>query len=202
VVFTSDGSRNKGVYSRIGEANAVLGELYCSVVLKRELAKTAKLSVFKSVFVSILTCGQESYVTTERILSKEQTAEMGYLRRVLGVTFVTKSTGLKSVKPRCQASFSNREILAMLVRPCVQNDPGKYGELSPSGYSLYTHGKAALIRPRTKWRDYISDLSWSRLGVEPAELSEIGVDREVFRVILEFCCPRDSPQRKCGHENE
>jgi len=65
-------------------------ELYCSVVTKRELPKNAKLSVSKSVFVPILTCGHESQVTTERILSKEQTAEMGYLRRVLGVTLHDK----------------------------------------------------------------------------------------------------------------
>jgi len=29
----------------------------------------------------------------------------------------------------------------------------------------------------------ISDLVWSRLGVEQAELSEIAVDREVFQVL-------------------
>jgi len=52
----------------------------------------------------------------------------------------------------------------------------------------------------TRWRDNISDLAWSRLGVEPAEISEIAVDREVFRVLL-GCCPRDSPQRKSGHKN-
>jgi len=34
------------------------------------------------------------------------------------------------------------------------------------------------------WRDYISNPAWSRLGVEPAEISEIAVDREVFRVLL------------------
>jgi len=39
--------------------------------------------------------------------------------------------------------------------------------------------------------DYISDLAWSRLGVEPAELSEIAENREVLRV-LQACCPRDS----------
>jgi len=60
VVFTSDGSRNKGIDTRIDEANAVLRVLYCSVVTKRELSKKAKLSVFKSVFVPILTCGPES----------------------------------------------------------------------------------------------------------------------------------------------
>jgi len=71
VVFTSDGSRNKEIDTRKGKANAVLREFYWSVVAKRELSKTAMLSVFKSVFVPILTCGHESSVMIERILRKE-----------------------------------------------------------------------------------------------------------------------------------
>jgi len=61
----------------------------------------------------------------------------------------------------------------MLVRPCVQNVPGKIGEVSPSGYSLH---------PRKSGPKYISNLAWSRLGVEPAELSVIAVDREQERI--------------------
>jgi len=57
VVFTSDGSRNKEIETRIGKVNAVLRHLYCSVVTKLDLSKTGKLSVFKSVFAPILTCG-------------------------------------------------------------------------------------------------------------------------------------------------
>ena len=90
VVFTSDGSRNKELDTLIRTANEVLRELYCSMVTKRELSKTAKLLVFKSVFLQILTCGHESYVTTERILLKEQTAEIGYLRRALGAKRLDK----------------------------------------------------------------------------------------------------------------
>jgi len=60
VVFMSDRSWNKGIDTRSRIANAVLRELYCSVVTKRELSKTTKLSGFKSVFVPILTCGHES----------------------------------------------------------------------------------------------------------------------------------------------
>jgi len=60
VVFASDESRNKGIDTRIGKANAVMLELYCSVVTERELSKTATLSVFESVFAPILTCGHES----------------------------------------------------------------------------------------------------------------------------------------------
>ena len=60
MVFMSDGSWNKKIDTRIGEANSVLRELHCSVVTKRELSSTAEMPVFKSVFVPILTCGYES----------------------------------------------------------------------------------------------------------------------------------------------
>jgi len=45
---------------------------------------------------------------------------------------------------------------------------------------LATHtGKWPRGRPRTRGRDYISDLAWPRPDVDPAELSEIAVNREV-----------------------
>jgi len=53
----------------------------------------------------------------------------------------------------------------------------------------------------TSLNDYISDLAWSRLGVEPREVSEITTDREIFRDLLGLLSG-DSPQRKGGHENE
>ena len=65
---------------------------------------------------------------------------------------------------------------ATLVRPCNQN--GKIGGTSPAGY---THGKATQQRSS---KGQVQGLhlrpSLGRLGVEPAELCEIVVDREVF----------------------
>jgi len=55
-----------GIDTRIGKANAVLREFSRSVVTKRELSKTAKMSVFKSVFIPILTNGRGSWVMTEK----------------------------------------------------------------------------------------------------------------------------------------
>jgi len=88
-------------YSRVtefGTKGLILGfpkqaQFYVSFVVpwwKRELSKIAKFSVFKSIFVSILTCGHEPRVTTKRILSQEQVAEMGFLRRFQGVTLRDK----------------------------------------------------------------------------------------------------------------
>jgi len=50
--------------------------------------------------------------------------------------------------------------------------------------------------PRPRCSECISDLAWSRLGVEPAEPSEIAVDREVFQVLLGLLSPRPSPEEK------
>jgi len=54
VVFTSDRKRSKQADGWIANDNAVLHELYRSVVTKRE-SSIAKLSVFKSVFAPIPT---------------------------------------------------------------------------------------------------------------------------------------------------
>jgi len=50
--------------------------------------------------------------------------------------------------------------------------------------------------PRTtRWSDCISNLT-SHLGVEPAELSEIAVDREVFPILLRLLFLRPSLEKK------
>ena len=79
----------KSHYARC-PALQLLSNSLCGPLTKRELSKTVKLSVFRSVFVPILTCGHESLVTTERILSKERIAEIEYLRIVIGVTLRDK----------------------------------------------------------------------------------------------------------------
>jgi len=56
------------------------------VAPKREVSNTAKLSVFKSIFVPILTCGHKFWVMTERILIQVQSPKMRFLRRVHRVT--------------------------------------------------------------------------------------------------------------------
>jgi len=60
MVFKSDECRNKGIDTRIGKANAVLREFYCSVVTEQGLSNNANFSVFKSVFVPLLIYDHES----------------------------------------------------------------------------------------------------------------------------------------------
>ena len=52
--------------------------------------QTPQIYVFKSIIVPILTYDPESWVMTVIILSQVQAAEMGFLRRVDGVTLRDK----------------------------------------------------------------------------------------------------------------
>ena len=55
VSFASDGRQNSELDIRTGKASAVMHQLHRSVVLKRELCTKAKLYIFRSVYVPILT---------------------------------------------------------------------------------------------------------------------------------------------------
>ena len=54
-----DGRQDKELDTRIGKVCAAMRTLHYWVVMKRELSKKAKLSIFKAVFIPILSYGHE-----------------------------------------------------------------------------------------------------------------------------------------------
>ena len=86
VAFTSDGRQDEELDVRLGKATALMRALHHSAVIKRELSRKAKLSVFKSIFIPILTYGHESWVMAEKVRSQMQTSEMKFLEKIKGVT--------------------------------------------------------------------------------------------------------------------
>jgi len=74
--------------------------------------------------------------------------------------------------------WQSRDLSYFGSGACVQNVPGKICESSPVDSPT---GKWPRDQLRTRCSDYISHLARSCLCVEPAELSEIAVDRKVFR---------------------
>ena len=89
--FSSDGRQDNKLDKHIGKASPVTRQLYRSVVLKRELCTKAKLAVFRSVFVPIITYGHDCWVMTERMRSRVQAVEMGFLRKVRGLFLLDKA---------------------------------------------------------------------------------------------------------------
>ena len=90
VLFTSEGKMEREMDRRIGAASAVMRALYRSVVVKKELSRKAKLSIYRSIYVPTLTYGHELWVVTERTRSRIQAAKMSFLRRVAGLSLRDK----------------------------------------------------------------------------------------------------------------
>ncbi|KAK3561586.1 hypothetical protein QTP86_010664 [Hemibagrus guttatus] len=66
VLFTSEGRMDREFDRRIGAAAAVMRSMYRSVVVKKELSRKAKLSIYQSIYIPTLTYGHELWVMTER----------------------------------------------------------------------------------------------------------------------------------------
>ncbi|TWW73664.1 Insulin receptor [Takifugu flavidus] len=172
VLFTSEGRMEQEIDRRIGAASTVMRTLHRSVVVKRELSRKAKLSIYRSIFVPTLTYGHELWVMTERTRSRVQAAEMSFLRRVAGLSLrdrvrssaIREELGVESLLLRVERS--QMRWLGHLVRMPPGRLPGEVFRACPSG-------RRPPGRPRTRWRDYVSRLAWERLGIPPDELEEI-----------------------------
>ncbi|TWW73388.1 hypothetical protein D4764_15G0007820 [Takifugu flavidus] len=90
MLFMSEGRMEREIDRRIGAASAVMRALNRSIVVKKELSRKAKLSIYRSNYVPILTYGHQRWVMTERTRSQIQAAEMSFLRRVAGMSLRDK----------------------------------------------------------------------------------------------------------------
>ncbi|KAK3522749.1 hypothetical protein QTP86_032027, partial [Hemibagrus guttatus] len=177
VLFTSEGRMDREIDRRIGAAAAVMRSMYRSVVVKKELSRKAKLSIYQSIYVPTLTYGHELWVMTERVRSRIQAAEMSFLCSVAG----------RSLRDRVRSSVTWEELgveplllhiergqlrwLGHLFRMPPGCLPGEVFRACPTG-------KRPRGRPRTRWRDYVFRLAWECLGVPPEELKEVARERE------------------------
>ncbi len=100
-LFTSEGRMEWEIDRRIGAASAVMRSMYRSVMVKKELSRKAKLSIYRSIYVPTLTYGHELWVMTERTRSRIQAAKMSFfLRRVAG----------RSLRDRVRSSVTREEL--------------------------------------------------------------------------------------------
>uniref|UniRef100_A0A8C2ZPF1 Reverse transcriptase domain-containing protein n=1 Tax=Cyclopterus lumpus TaxID=8103 RepID=A0A8C2ZPF1_CYCLU len=192
VLFTSEGKVEREVDRRIGAAAAVKQALYRSILVKRELSRKAKLSIYWSVYVPTLTYGHELWVVTERTRSRIQAAEMSFLRRVAGLSLrdrvrssdIRGELGVESLLLRVERS--QLRWFGHLVRM----PPGR---LPLEVFRARPTGRRPRGRPRTRWRDYISRLALERLGIPQNELESVAGEREAWVGLLNPLPPRPDP---------
>ncbi|KAK3510172.1 hypothetical protein QTP70_026760 [Hemibagrus guttatus] len=177
VLFTSEGRMDREIDRWIGAAAAVMRSMYRFVVVKKELSRKAKLSIYQSIYVPTLTYGHELWVMTERVRSRIQAAKMSFLRRVAGC----------SLRDRVRSSVTREELGVEPLLLHIKRRQLRWlghlfrmppGRLPGEVFRAFPTGKRPRGRPRTHWRDYVSRLAWERLGVPPEELEEVSGERE------------------------
>jgi len=83
---------------------------------------------------------------------------------------VTTSSGFKFVKPGTSSHFSESRDPSYVSSAMCPECHRKDWRSKSFGLQSTPVGKQPRGRPMTRGSDYISDLAWSRLGVEPVVL--------------------------------
>ena len=85
VIISSDGSMDKEVEARIGNATQVIGGMNEMVLRRKELSRSTKLKVVNTTVMPTLTYSCETWSLSKRQQSKVQATQMNVLRRIEGV---------------------------------------------------------------------------------------------------------------------
>ncbi|TWW74459.1 R2 Retrovirus-related Pol polyprotein from type I retrotransposable element [Takifugu flavidus] len=172
ILFTSEGRMERKIDRRSGAASAVMQVFNRSVMVKKELSRKAKLSIYRLIYVPILTYGHQRWVMTERTRLWIQAAKMSFLRRVAGL----------NLRDRVRSSDVQEELgVELLLLHIKRSQLGWLRHLArmPSGclplevFQTCPTGRRPHGWPKTRWRDYISHLAWERLGVPPEGIMEV-----------------------------
>ena len=167
VVFTSDGSWNKRIDTGIGKENATLRESCCSVVsfYRPKSFQFSNETLFRSSPVVMNHRWRRKKYCQKNKRQRWDICEEFYVWH-----FVTKCTALISVKPGIFKPLLRLQRSSYVSSAMCPECPRKAWRTNSFGLQSAPTLERPRVRPRTRWRDYISDLAWSRFGVEPAEL--------------------------------
>ena len=110
----------------------------------------AKLFVFRSAFVPVLTYGHECWVMAERVSSRVQMAKMGFLRIVRGLSLLDK------ISIDIRQSLNIEPLLLHIERSQLR----WYGRVTRMSQEqtakqlmdALSSGKKSRERPRTRWQ--------------------------------------------------
>jgi len=133
------------------------------------------LSIFKTVFHPILIYvmsliliyGQESWVMAERIRSQLQASEMRFLRRIEGVTLLSKMRSSEIwISMNIKLLFLWIENLSLVVWPCKQNASGK---ASQTNFTCESKKSGGMISNRLGRLHWGSRMEWNRFRINQAK---------------------------------
>ena len=132
---------------------------------------------------------------TERVRSRVQAAEMGFLRKVRSLPLLdkVKSTDIRqslNIEPLLfRIERSQLRWYSHVTRMSHERTAKQLKNALPSD-------KRPRERPRTRWRNYVENLAWSRLENPPAKLPLVAGDRDAWRFQLELLPPQPQKDKR------
>ncbi|TWW73546.1 hypothetical protein D4764_15G0009400 [Takifugu flavidus] len=157
--------------------------------MRKELSRKAELSIYRSIYVPILTYGHQRWVMTERMRSRLQAAKMSLHRKVARL----------NLRDRVRSSDTREELgvepLLLHIERSQLGWLGHLGRMSSGHLPLEVFqtcppGRRPCGWPRTRGKHYISRLAWEWLGVPPEELMKVAGERAVWASFLKLLPPR------------
>ena len=151
VILSEDGRMECELEKRIGAALSAAGAVRSQVLESRDLSKSAKMLVYKTMIEPTLTYGAESWVLKEREKQRVQAAEMRVLRKIAGVRRIDH--------------VRNEDIRAQLRQEGVVEQVGRkrevwkkqveeqIGSITEMVMRGVVPGKRPRGRPRKRWSD-------------------------------------------------
>ena len=154
-----------------------------------------QLSVFRSVFVLILTYVHECWVMTERVRFRVQAVKMGFLRNVKGLFLLDK---VKSTEIRHSLNIKPLlfRIEQLQLRWNGHATRMSHEQTAKQLMDAFPSGKRPIGQPRTRWRNYVEDLALSRCGIPPAKLMLVAGERDAWSSQLKLLPPQPQKDKR------
>ena len=184
-IIENNGSMEAELRARIGKATRA----FCSVKMiiwdRKEISKRLKVNLFKSVVMSSLLYGCETWAITALQTQRLQAFVMGCLRSILGISKMDKVRNVEVRKKagmmRVEVIMSQRRLrwLGHVVRMASERIPRCLL------VSKIVGGKRAVGKQKLRWCDVVSN-DLKRCGLVE-NWSEIAVDRKMWRGLVHAC---------------
>ncbi|KAK3517503.1 hypothetical protein QTP70_012581 [Hemibagrus guttatus] len=141
ILFTSEGRMDCEIDRQISAVAAVMWSMYRSVVVKKELSRKVKLSIYQSIYVPTLTYGHELWVMTERGGARSRAAVPLHRKGTVEVARASVSDASGMSPWGGVLGMPHRK------RPGRREDPGHAGETMSLGWPGNASGSL-----RKSWR--------------------------------------------------
>jgi hypothetical protein len=178
-INTSDRKIEADVSNRVQKANQVYYLINNTIVGKREVSTKVKLQVYKTVFLPILIYGAETWTLLDKHESRITSAEMKYLRKIVG----------KTRRDRVRNATVREELQQTSAVETVEERQLRwYGHVIRMGEERKTRqvlearpqGARRRGRPRKEWENRIGELAMER-GLDGRQLRTLARNREAYR---------------------